>query len=60
MRQLEVGIGISILLIAYIGSYLPSSIPCPPETQSMLPLTFSPRQRHKMLGSKDVLKTTLV
>ena len=30
--QLEVGDGINILLIAYVGSYLPSSIPHPPET----------------------------
>jgi hypothetical protein len=54
MRQLEVGIGISILLIACVGSYLPSSIPHPPEAQSMLPLTFFPGNDAKMLGSKDV------
>jgi hypothetical protein len=54
MRQLEVGTGIIILLIACIGSYLPSSIPHPPEAQSMLPLTFFPGNGVKMLGSKDV------
>jgi hypothetical protein len=54
MRQLEVGAGISILLIACIGSYLPSSIPHPPEAQSMLPLTFFPGNGAKMLSSKDV------
>jgi hypothetical protein len=41
MHQLEVGVGISLLLIACVGSYLLSSIPLPPETQSMLPLEFS-------------------
>jgi hypothetical protein len=54
MRQLEVGVHISILLIAFIGSYLPSSIPHPPEAQSMLPLTFFPGNGAKMLDSKDV------
>jgi hypothetical protein len=54
MRQLEVGAGISILLIVCVGSYLPSSIPHPPEAQSMLPLTFFPDNDAKMLGSKDV------
>jgi hypothetical protein len=54
MRQLEVGAGISILLIACIGSYLLSSIPHLPEAQSMLPLTFIPYNDAKMLGSKDV------
>jgi hypothetical protein len=54
MRQLEVGAGISILLIACIGSYLPSSIPHPPEAQYILPLTFFPSNGAKMLGSKDV------
>jgi hypothetical protein len=54
MRQLEAGTGIIILLIAYIGSYLPSSIPHPPEAHSMLPLTFFLDNSAKMLGSKDV------
>jgi hypothetical protein len=39
--QLEVSVGISILLIACVGSYLPSLILGPLETQPMLPLTFS-------------------
>jgi hypothetical protein len=54
MCQLEVGVGISILLIACIGPYLPSSIPHPLEAESMLPLTFFPGNGAKMLGSKDV------
>jgi hypothetical protein len=52
--QLEVGAGIRILLITCIGSYLPSSIPSPPEEQSMLPLTFFLGNGAKMLGYKDV------
>jgi hypothetical protein len=31
MHQPKVGIGTRILLVAYIGSYLPFSIPHPPE-----------------------------
>jgi hypothetical protein len=41
MYQLKVGAGINILLIAYVGSYLLSSIPHRPETQPMLSLTLS-------------------
>jgi hypothetical protein len=53
--QLEVSIGISILLIACVGSYLSSSIPGPPETQPMRPLTFSPATTPKcwcLVGSQ--------
>jgi hypothetical protein len=50
--QLEVGDGISILLIVYVGSYLPSSIPHPPETQPMLPLTLSPTTMPKSWAIK--------
>jgi hypothetical protein len=63
IRQLEVGIGISILLIACIGSYLPSSIPRPPEAQSMLLLTFTPTMAPKCWGlkmSKKNLSLTLI
>jgi hypothetical protein len=54
MRQLEVGTGINILLIACVGSYLPSSISHPPKAQSMLPLTFFPDKDAEILGAKDV------
>jgi hypothetical protein len=31
----KVGVGTSILLVAYVGSYLPFSIPHPPEMQHL-------------------------
>jgi hypothetical protein len=35
MHQPKVGIGTSILIIVYIGSYLPFSIPHPPEMKHL-------------------------
>jgi hypothetical protein len=52
MHQLKVGIGTSILLVAYVSSYLPFSIPHPPETQPMLSLTFSPEMVPKCWALK--------
>jgi hypothetical protein len=52
MHQMKVGIGTSILLVAYVGSYLPFSIPHPPEMQPMLSLTFSPTTTPKFWSLK--------
>jgi hypothetical protein len=52
MHQLKVGIDISVLLIAYIGSYLSFSIPHPPEMQPILYLTFSPKTTPKFWALK--------
>jgi hypothetical protein len=63
MHQLEVGVGKRILIISCVGSYLPSSIPHPPEAQSMLPLTFSSTMMPKCWGlkiSKNNLILTLI
>ena len=58
-----VGVVISNLLISCVGSYLPYSIPGPPETQPMLPLTFSPTTTPKcwdLKMSKNILSLTLI
>ena len=52
IHQLKVGAGTSILLIAYVGSYLPFSIPHPPEMQPILYLTFSPKTTPKFWALK--------
>jgi hypothetical protein len=55
-----VGIGISNLLIACIGSYLLSSITHPLREITYAIFDTLPGNDAKMLGSKDVLKKTLV
>jgi hypothetical protein len=60
MHQLKVDVGTRILLVACVGYYLPFSIPHPLRDTTYTIFDIVPEKYAKILGSKGVLKTTLV